>query len=67
METDEDLPYLVQHIGEDNMIIGSDYGHLDQSKDNGMVAVMRKREDTPPAVIEKILCENPRRFYGLSS
>ncbi len=65
METDEDLPYLVQHIGEDNMITGSDYGHLDQSRDSGMVAVMRRREDLPPAVIEKILCENPRRFYGL--
>ncbi len=67
VETDEDLPYLVRHIGEDNMIIGSDYGHQDQSRDSGMVAVMRRREDMPPAVIEKILCENPRRFYRLPS
>jgi predicted TIM-barrel fold metal-dependent hydrolase len=65
VETDEDLPYLVQHIGEDNMIIGSDYGHQDQSRDEGMVGIMRKRKDMPPALIEKILCENPRRLYGL--
>jgi predicted TIM-barrel fold metal-dependent hydrolase len=65
VETDEDLGYLLHHIGENNMIIGSDYGHTDQSRDSGMVALMRKREDISPAVIEKILCENSRRFYAL--
>ena len=64
-EADEDLAYLLTHIGEDNMIMGSDYGHQDQSKDDGMVAVMRRKKSISPAVIEKILCDNPRRFYGL--
>ncbi len=52
-------------IGEDNMIMGSDYGHQDQSKEDGMVGVMRRKKSIAPAVIEKILCDNPRRFYGL--
>lgn len=26
-ESDEDIPYLAQYIGEDNLIAGSDYGH----------------------------------------
>jgi hypothetical protein len=26
-ESDEDLPYLMDYIGEDNLITGSDYGH----------------------------------------
>jgi hypothetical protein len=30
------LAYLLTHIGEDNMIMGSDYGHQDQSKEDGM-------------------------------
>jgi hypothetical protein len=30
-----------------------------------MVGVMRRKKNTSPAVIEKILCDNPRRFYGL--
>lgn len=64
-ETDEDLPYLLGQIGEDNMIMGSDYGHQDQSREDGMVAVMKRREDVAPEVVEKILCHNPRRFYGL--
>ena len=52
-------------IGEHNMIMGSDYGHQDQSKEDGMVGVMRRKKSIAPAVIEKILCDNPRRFYGL--
>ena len=65
LEADEDLAYLLTHIGEDNMIMGSDYGHQDQSKEDGMVGVMRRKKSISPAVIEKILCDNPRRFYGL--
>ena len=52
-------------IGEDNMIMGADYGHQDQSKEDGMVGVMRRKKSIAPAVIEKILCDNPGRFYGL--
>jgi predicted TIM-barrel fold metal-dependent hydrolase len=65
-ETDEDLAYLVRSIGEDNLIVGSDYGHQDQSKETNMVTLMRQREDLEPRVIEKILCDNPARFYGLA-
>ena len=65
-ETDEDIPYLITYIGEDNVIMGSDYGHQDQSKDNGMVGVMQRREDLPARVVEKILSGNPTRYYGLS-
>jgi hypothetical protein len=32
-EADEELPHLVRFLGEDNLIIGSDYGHNDPSKD----------------------------------
>ena len=64
-ETDEDIPYLLNYIGEDNIIMGSDYGHQDQSKDNGMVAVMRNRNDIEPHVIEKILTSNPAKYYGI--
>ena len=64
-ESDEDIPYLIGYAGEDHLIMGSDYGHQDQSKDNGMVALMRRREDIEPRVVEKILSGNPARYYGL--
>lgn len=65
-EADEELPHLVNYIGEDHIIIGSDYGHNDPSKEPEFVKKMRAREGLALAVVEKILCDNPRGFYGLS-
>ena len=48
------------------MIIGSDYGHNDPSKEPQFVANLRGREDVHAALVEKILCQNPRTFYGLA-
>jgi predicted TIM-barrel fold metal-dependent hydrolase len=64
-EADEDVPYLARYAGEDHLIIGSDYGHNDPSEERHLVATMRGREDIPPPLTEKILCDNPRRLYGL--
>jgi predicted TIM-barrel fold metal-dependent hydrolase len=64
-EADEDIPYIARHTGEDHILIGSDYGHNDPSKEPQLVATMRARKDTPCDLIEKILCDNPRKFYSL--
>ena len=65
-EADEELPLLLRYIGEDHLVIGSDYGHNDPSKEPEFVKNMRAREDVAPDVIEKILRQNPRRLYGLA-
>lgn len=64
-EADEDLGYLLRFIGEDNLVVGSDYGHQDPSRDDGTVPLIRRREDIPASAKEKILSDNPRRLYGL--
>ena len=64
-EADEDVPYIAKYTGEDNLLIGSDYGHQDPSEERQLVATMRAREDIPGHITEKILCENARRFYSL--
>jgi len=64
-EADEDIPYIAKYTGEDHIIIGSDYGHQDPSQERSLVAAMRAREDMPKDLTEKILCENPRKFYPL--
>ncbi len=64
-EADEDIPYIAKYAGEDHILIGSDYGHNDPSKEPQLVATMRARRDVPGELIERILCDNPRRFYGL--
>jgi predicted TIM-barrel fold metal-dependent hydrolase len=65
VEADEDIPYLTRYIGEDHMIIGSDYGHNDPSDEPELVRTMRGREDVPERVIDKILGENARVYYGV--
>jgi predicted TIM-barrel fold metal-dependent hydrolase len=64
-EADEDIPYLLKYIGEENLLIGSDYGHHDQSAQPDLVSVIQGREDVSPSVVDKILRENPRRFYAI--
>ena len=64
-EADEDIPYLAQYIGEDNLLIGSDYGHNDPSDEPELVRTMRGREDLSGPVLDKILGENARVFYAI--
>lgn len=73
-EVDEDIPYLLNHIGEDNLLIGTDYGHhgrkrgpADQSVELDLVSVISSREDVAPSVVNKMLRQNPRNFYPLAS
>lgn len=63
-EADEDIPYLAQHIGWDNLIIGSDYGHTDQSAELDITQKLAVRSDLGPQERDKILAVNPARFYG---
>ena len=62
---DEDLPMLLNYIHEDHIMIGSDYGHLDQSFEDNVAAKLRARDDIPARVAEKILGDNARAFYGM--
>ncbi len=64
-EADEDVPYLMGYVGEDNLLIGSDYGHNDPSEERELVTTLRARQDVPEPLIEKILRDNPARFYAL--
>jgi len=68
----EDLPYLVRYVGEDNLVVGSDWGHHggrgrggDPSGQPEVFANMRAREDVPKSMIAKMLLDNPRTLYSL--
>lgn len=67
-DTTDDLPYILRYGAEDSLIIGSDYGHADQSAEIDAVTILRKKGEAgeiPAAVAEKILSDNAVRFYGL--
>ena len=64
-EVTDDLPYVVQHAGEDNLMIGTDYGHNDPSAEINAIRLLRDDTRLEGRVIDKILDDNARRFYGL--
>jgi predicted TIM-barrel fold metal-dependent hydrolase len=62
-------PYLaeiVDYIGSDNLIFGSDYPHIDH-KPSIVADVVALAERLSKATVQKILWDNPARFYGLES
>ena len=64
-EADEDIPYLAEFIGADHLMIGSDYGHNDPAEEKALVQTIRTREDLSSDLADKILSDNPKRFYSL--
>lgn len=64
-EVEEDLPYLLRHLGEDGLMLSSDYPHGDPSTEETFVTKIQMREDIPEGAKKKLLGENAARFYRL--
>ena len=65
LQTTDNLKLIVDTVGEDNLVVGTDYGHSDTSSE--ILALRRIRDDGKIAAgaVNKILDDNARRFYGL--
>ena len=64
-QTDDDLSYILQYTGEDNLVIGSDYGHADTATEIDALRNLQHDGKVNPRVVNKILDDNPRRLYAL--
>jgi predicted TIM-barrel fold metal-dependent hydrolase len=64
-QTNDDLPFVLKHAGEHNIVIGTDYGHFDASSELDAISILKNSTDLPPETIEKIVDANPRALYGL--
>ena len=69
-EVIEDLDYLVKYIGEDHIVVGSDFGHhgregsiADPSAQLHMVKTLRDREKSSK-LVDKLLIDNPRALFN---
>ena len=65
-------PYLdriIADVGTDNLLFGSDYPHIHWQIDAAAPAVLDidrvLRDRLPSATVQKILWDNPARFYGV--
>ncbi|HKY06689.1 MAG TPA: amidohydrolase family protein [Candidatus Binatia bacterium] len=64
-QSDDDFAYVISYSGEDNLVIGTDYGHGDTSSELNAIARFQAMQGLSGAVKRKILSDNPRRFYGI--
>ncbi len=58
------LPQLIDYLGADNLIVGSDYPHMDHEPDI-LKKVVEMEKTLSPEIIQKIIWSNPSKFYGL--
>ncbi|HEY1267313.1 MAG TPA: amidohydrolase family protein [Candidatus Binatia bacterium] len=64
-QTDDDLEYILTYSGEDNLVIGTDYGHSDVSAEIDALKKLPQLPGVSAAAADKILDANARRLYGL--
>jgi len=67
-DTMDDLSYILSYGAEDSLMVGSDYGHADQSAEIDAPKNILRMADAgrfSHDVASKIVDTNARRFYGL--
>jgi len=64
-QTDDDFPYIISYAGEENLVIGTDYGHGDTSSELNAISRFKAMDQLTNEVKRKILFDNPKRFYGI--
>ena len=64
-QTNDDLKYVIQFAREDNLVIGSDYGHSDTASELEALKTLQKTGPLSPEATRKMLEDNPKALYGL--
>jgi predicted TIM-barrel fold metal-dependent hydrolase len=60
------LPEVINYIGADNLLLGSDYPHMDHEP-TIVMDVVALEDRLSKKTVQKILWDNPARFYGLEN
>jgi uncharacterized protein len=64
-QTDDDLPYVLQYTGPNNLVLGTDYGHNDTASELDALRHLKREGQVDPQTIERILWDNAKALYGL--
>ncbi|HXG50936.1 MAG TPA: amidohydrolase family protein [candidate division Zixibacteria bacterium] len=65
-QTDDDVGYILRYAGEDNLVIGTDYGHNDQSTEIEALRNLRQSGEITQAQYDKIAFDNPKALFALA-
>lgn len=64
-QTNNDMPFVVKYAGEDNLLVGTDYGHFDISSELDAITVFRRSSGLEERVLHKMVDANARAAWGL--
>jgi predicted TIM-barrel fold metal-dependent hydrolase len=64
-QTYDDLEHVISVAGEDNLVIGTDYGHADFSSEIEAIRNLKGKKGLSETSVRKILWDNARALYGL--
>ena len=64
-ESSDDLPYIMEIAGEDNLVVGTDYGHADSASELRALDGVLQNSKLSLSVAEKITGGNARALYSL--
>ena len=64
-QTDDDVAYVIRYAGEDNLVIGTDYGHNDQSTEIEALRNLKNQGGITARQYEKITADNARELFAL--
>lgn len=62
----DDLNWLLSEIGDDNLLIGTDYGHRDTATEVEALKRLSQDGDVPAPSIDKILRANPGKLFAIA-
>ena len=62
-ETTDDIPYIVNKLGDDNIVIGSDYAHADSATELLAIHNLSADPRLTPSLAKKIVSDNARALY----
>ena len=64
-QVEDNLPEILELVGPDGLVYGTDYGHLDIGSDPDGMHAMTSRRDIDAGVARKIVDANGRRLLGI--
>ena len=57
---------MLRYAGEENITIGTDYGHNDQSTEVEALRNLKDKGEISPRQYEKITYDNPKTLFALA-
>ena len=64
-QSTDDIPSVLDCVGEENIVIGTDYGHTDTSSELDAILILQAQTDIDRETKDRILHYNPKALYDL--